>query len=470
MANDPTKQWIEIFDWTKSNGRASAKTVSNIVKNFNAQEFLPPAIVGHKSSYPKDTRIPVGALVTAVKEDGPKLFAQFDFPGKIEVEIPEPYRDFVGMSEFFKEAVNKKLYTTRSIGVAVKKDGTEFLEHVGYLGAQLPEIKGMPTQQFSQLPSEVQSRFIEYSSSVEFQEFENDLTMKDFSKVKFPAYVKPELQAKLLRAAAAITTYEFAANDPNDVLVETLRNYWDLPADTTVEEIVGVAKKLLAQKEEDEAAAAGAAAALLATSVTYNQDSKTFDMKEFAQTFGKGIGEVITNAMKPVNDRLAAIEQKQKEFAEAGGTETPEVPVTTGAAPAPESMGLTPEQIAAKVAAAKDTLVNSKNWIPAFDETLMPVMTACANVKMGTGSVLDQLATALSAVEGLAEMTELSEIFEYAGIQERVKEIKTPVENGPNVPTHLPGANQDLMKKTTEYMAQHPGTSYVEAAGALGLM
>ncbi len=474
MTGDPSKQWIEIFDWTKSNGRASAKTVQDIVRNFNAQEFLPPAIIGHKSSYPKDTRIPVGALITALKADnnGEKVFAQYDFPGKVECDVPEPYRELVGMSEFFKEAVNKKLYTTRSIGVGVKKDGSSFLEHVGYLGAQLPEIKGMKAHEFALLPEAAHSLFLEYASQDGITEFtESDTIMKDFSKVKFPESVKPTTQEKLLKQAAAITAFEFAADDPNETLVATLRDLWDI-ADATVEEIVGIAKKLLSQKEQDEAAAAGVAEAVMNRGY-FQSLAKTADLKEFSEQLGQGIVIAIGNAVKPLGDRLTAIEQKQKEF-----TETPAVPAVpvapatpaVGAAPAPVGLGLTQEQIDQAVEKAVNDLTASKNWIPAFDSTLKPIMPTLANTKYESGSCLDQLVQALSAVEGLAEMTELSGMIEFAGIERRVQEIKAPdTSTAIRVPNHQPTMNDEPARKVEEYMAANPGVNIWQATDALGL-
>lgn len=474
MAADPSKEWIEIFDWTKSNGRATTKTVQDIVRNFNAQEFVPPAIIGHKSSYPKDTRIPVGANVVALKSDEEcrRLFVQYDYPEKIDVEIPEPYQKLVGMSEFFKEAVNKKLYTSRSIGVGVKKDGSAYLEHVGYLGAQLPEIKGMPAHEFVLLPEVAHAHFIEFASTddTEFTEFDNTMT-KDISNIKWPDRVKPERRKNFL---TQLLSPEFAKADPAvaSTLMDTLRDLWDVE-DATDAELVGIAKKLLSQQDEDEAAAAGAAAALMARQGFYSQFAKPEDLKEFAAGLGEVIGGAVKAALKPMNERLDAFEKKQTEFAAVPApvvdTVAPVAPAAGTLAPAPESMGLTQDQADAAVEKAKTDLTNSKNWIPAFDSTLLPMMSCLANTKCDTGSCLDQLVTALSAIEGLAEMSELSDVLEYAGIQQRKQEIEAkepePVVRTPN---HLPTMNGDISKKVTEYMQAHPGTNYVQASDILG--
>jgi hypothetical protein len=121
---NPLDGWIEVFKagtHTAMNGSATAFTADDLdqmVANHAVQAA--PAVIGHPQ-----TNDPAVGWVDAVKRDGTSLYAKF--------------KDW---NAAFVDAVATGAYRNRSVSVS-KGDAGWALNHVGWLGAKLPAVKGM---------------------------------------------------------------------------------------------------------------------------------------------------------------------------------------------------------------------------------------------------------------------------------------------------------------------------------------
>jgi hypothetical protein len=121
---NPLNDWIEVFQagtHTAMNGAATAFTADDLdqmVANHAVQAA--PAVIGHP-----ETNDPAVGWVDAVKREGNSLYAKF--------------KDW---NENFVTAVQAGAYRNRSVSVSKGAAGWA-LNHVGWLGAKLPAVKGM---------------------------------------------------------------------------------------------------------------------------------------------------------------------------------------------------------------------------------------------------------------------------------------------------------------------------------------
>lgn len=128
--------WCEVFKtgWHKgSKGKPrywGIKDLDRLVDTYNPEHFHEaPIVIDHNEEEGPVLGGPAYGWVEKLKRVGEILYAKF------KQVIPE-----------FKEVVNKGLFKKRSIGVFA--DGT--LQHVAFLGATPPAVKGMKDYQFKQ--------------------------------------------------------------------------------------------------------------------------------------------------------------------------------------------------------------------------------------------------------------------------------------------------------------------------------
>ncbi len=119
-------QWFAIFKGGEQiDSQGNAKTWTNddldsIVKNFDAEESA-PFTIGHTTD-----KSPAWGWVDALKRDGNTLFAKG--------------RDVV---DEFSDLVKNKQFPKRSIGLSKHDQGGFNLDHVAFLGAKAPAVKGL---------------------------------------------------------------------------------------------------------------------------------------------------------------------------------------------------------------------------------------------------------------------------------------------------------------------------------------
>lgn len=119
-----SNQWVDVFaagDHGETKGGVfSVADLDDIVRNFDPAKHEPPAVIGH----PKDDA-PAYAWVSAVRRVGDRLQAMF------KDAVPD-----------FEQAVKDRRFPKRS--VSLYKTGTGWmLRHVGFLGAQPPQVRGL---------------------------------------------------------------------------------------------------------------------------------------------------------------------------------------------------------------------------------------------------------------------------------------------------------------------------------------
>lgn len=120
-------QWLELFrsgDYGDK-GTFSNSDLDQMVKNFNPSFHEPPAVIGHP-----DHDAPAYGWVDALKRYGDKLL------GKFKQVDPK-----------FEEMVKSGRFKKRSIALYQTAKGW-MLRHVGFLGAQPPEVKGLANATF----------------------------------------------------------------------------------------------------------------------------------------------------------------------------------------------------------------------------------------------------------------------------------------------------------------------------------
>jgi hypothetical protein len=126
-------KWHEIFKaGSYPQGDFNESDLDQVVANYKPADHEAPLVIGHPK---KDD--PAFGWVDAVKREGNKLLARF------KQVVPE-----------FSEAVNQGRYKKVSVRLRKSEDGWNLM-HVGFLGAAIPEVKGLKPVQFSEDDSDI---------------------------------------------------------------------------------------------------------------------------------------------------------------------------------------------------------------------------------------------------------------------------------------------------------------------------
>lgn len=138
MSDDWNRQWIEVFR-ACDYGEKGAWTVADlerIAAAYNPATHAAPVVIGH----PKDDA-PAWGWVKRLRRAGDSLWAQL-------TKLAPEFEELVRQGRFLQRSVS--LYTHLPLA------GGPYLRHLGFLGAQPPEIKGLrPMFQFSERRSAV---------------------------------------------------------------------------------------------------------------------------------------------------------------------------------------------------------------------------------------------------------------------------------------------------------------------------
>lgn len=122
-----SSQWLELFrsgDYGDK-GNFSDSDLDEIVKNFDPSFHEPPAVIGHP-----EHDAPAYAWVAGLKRVGNKLLGRFK-------QVEPAFEEMVKSGRFKKRSI--ALYSTGKGWM---------LRHVGFLGAQPPEVKGLANATF----------------------------------------------------------------------------------------------------------------------------------------------------------------------------------------------------------------------------------------------------------------------------------------------------------------------------------
>lgn len=125
MAN----QWLELFrtgDYGDK-GNFTSSDLDQIVRNFDPSFHEAPVVIGHPQH-----DAPAYAWVEALKHSGETLFGKFK-------QIDPKFEEMVKTGRFKKRSIS--LYRTAKGWM---------LRHVGFLGAQPPEVKGLANATFGE--------------------------------------------------------------------------------------------------------------------------------------------------------------------------------------------------------------------------------------------------------------------------------------------------------------------------------
>jgi hypothetical protein len=192
---DLNGQWIEIFragDYGK-NGSYTAADLDHVVSSYNPGFHESPAVIGHP-----ETNGPAYGWVAGVKRDGDTLLA------KLRDVDPQ-----------FAEMLRAGKFKKRSASFYRKPEGIE-LRHIGFLGAQPPEVKGLAAIKFEEGFETAEVVFEEASMAVQEKTFAEQL--KAFFEEHFgtknnatqfsEADVKPLIEAATAPLLAKVTGLE----------------------------------------------------------------------------------------------------------------------------------------------------------------------------------------------------------------------------------------------------------------------
>ncbi|MGH9580256.1 MAG: hypothetical protein ACRD2R_04625, partial [Terriglobales bacterium] len=127
---DFDNQWVEIFRAGNygDKGEWPPAKIDEVVKNFQAGLWQPPAVVGHP-----EHDSPAMGWVKSLKRDGQLLLAQF---GKVHPAL--------------ETLVEAGSYPNRSAAFYLDPQGKgPVLRHVGFLGGMPPQVKGMAPIRFN---------------------------------------------------------------------------------------------------------------------------------------------------------------------------------------------------------------------------------------------------------------------------------------------------------------------------------
>ncbi len=172
------KDWVAIFrsgNHTDSAGNPRTWTdedIDKMISTFDMSTRQVPVVIGH----PK-TDAPAWGWVSSLKRVGDTLYAMFS-----------------DLAPAFTDAVKAGRFRSRSISVDVE---TKRLRHVGFLGAALPAVEGLPQMTFTAADD---------TAVVEYKEEANmlkNLSIKERLKAAFAAGKDADIDAILSGAASA---------------------------------------------------------------------------------------------------------------------------------------------------------------------------------------------------------------------------------------------------------------------------
>ena len=477
-----------ICDTTRAGAKCTPREVREMVETYDPNLHTAPAIVGHFTDYPKDTRVPAGAWITELKasDDFTKLYAKFEHIGQVNVPVPKHFEELQEMAEWFPEVVNKKMYRKRSLAWVrnLGTSGKAYLHHVGFLGAIAPHVKGMPDIQQLSDDSISAKYFVELSEDAQL-----DIETMTISKIaevksalagstsKKPDAVRkltaPVLLARIQELAESVTVDGATSGDPDaeaeiNSLLEALREMYSLPGDASVGQILGAVQSEKAEQDAAKTAMIGAAVAG-GYGVSPNMISSAVQMSE----------QKILNSL---DKRFEDIGRKLTELADAtptpsAATATPPTDASTSTgAPAyqPVAMGLDSDKAQNAADNAVASLKGNNAWIPAFDDAGLPaLMAAMANCKYNDASMLDELMKSLTSLPNITQLAEFNQ--ELTEHEEQLKKIggiatKAPKQE-PIAGTEFVQLSEgqsvdsesvDIYKKTEAYARDHK-ISYAEA-------
>lgn len=384
-----TGEWYELFDAAKVKGREILPRVADLVATFDPTSMKVPAIIGHSSGYKRGSKIPVGAWVDQVKQEGTKLLGKFRFPKLPSTPPPGEFAELQKFSEWFREAVNGGMYETHSIAVKPGDDGRWRLREVAFLGQQQPECKGMPKVEFQEASEEDEW-------AAEFSDDEANLIRIDTMKIAGKGQEFSEVNISKLDEAEQSALQE---------IVDILLDEFKLGDLGTCQQVLGVLKAKVADADKAKTEASAIANAGIFAPVAGNPMA-------FSEKGQAAIMELIQSQLKPLADKL-------QEYADAA----PPTPPAAGDAPPAgdtktmSSLGKDDATLAADADKAKTTLQSAKIWIPAWDEQMPPILKMMANCPYNGGSLLDAFVTAMQALPAIADFME-SGIAEVIDIEE----------------------------------------------------
>lgn len=134
--NDLERQWIEIFragDFGDK-GHWPVEALDRIAETYDPAVHAAPVVIGH----PKDDA-PAWGWVRRLRRAGRSLWAQL-------TKVAPGFAELLRQGRFLQRSVSFYKY----LPIA----GGPYLRHLGWLGAQPPEVKGLqPILQFSELGS-----------------------------------------------------------------------------------------------------------------------------------------------------------------------------------------------------------------------------------------------------------------------------------------------------------------------------
>jgi hypothetical protein len=386
-------EWYELFDVARAAGRATMQDLQDMVSTFDPSTLKVPAIIGHSSSYARNSKIPVGAWVDQIKAEGTKLFGTFRLPKIPQTPPPGEFADLQQFTTWFQEAINGGMYDTHSIAFR-HENGRARLREVAFLGAQQPAIKGMPKVEFQESDEEEWSYFQSEEELTQIEQ-EGESSISTMPKNK-----------KTVTRTFSITDFSKLSEEDQAALneiVDMLLEDYSLGELGTMQQILGAMKAEEANEEEqtEKAAAIG-------------------EPFVFSEEVKKGLGDYIALQLKPLADKV-------KEFEDAAASNTVTAGATTGAGG--DAGGASTETqttskltmvtmdaagATAAATAAKQKLESNQNWIPAWDATLLPIFEAIAPCQLDGNSLLDKLVDALNALPKVNEFMEsgISELFD----------------------------------------------------------
>lgn len=171
-------KWFEIWQAGKyPQGEFTEDDVQQIVDNYDPQTEEAPIVLGH----PKNSD-PAFGWVEALARKGPVLLAKF------KQVVPE-----------FAEAVNAGRYKKVSVRLAKDEKKGWTLKHVGFLGAALPQVRGLTPISFNSEDGglEVECDFDSGTSQGAPQNHHKEVSqMDEKEKEALKEQLKKELQAE----------------------------------------------------------------------------------------------------------------------------------------------------------------------------------------------------------------------------------------------------------------------------------
>lgn len=497
-------EYILICDAARSGGKVTTQDLADVAASYDPQLSAAPAIVGHTSSYPKDTRIPAGAWIEKVKlaDSGNKLLAKLRYVGDIPVRAPKQFEELQDMAQWFPEAVNAGLYQKRSVGIMKRQDfngGKAYLHHLAFLGAKLPQVKGMPDVELAEEGNKDFSKYyVECSADESITEIEMPNLKVTRAQAKaavaglVPAKLKLSAAQKVLAQSMAARVAELAEDIPIDgvttgdpdaeeeinTLLEALREMFKLPPEANIGMILGAVLAEQQENSDKKMALAGAAASFLPPSMITPVAEFSEDGAKIPK-WARVLNAKMDAVMKELDDTPPAPAAPAAPAPAAPAPGTPPAAVEGDAAVAVVPLGLPADKCQNAADAAVQQLKDNNSWLPAFDDAGFPALFAMlANVKYADKSALDALVTGL---QSLPNLSDLSEFEEYAvTYEENRKKVAAAgiatvatAETLKRVPSTMIALGEgevveglEEFEETTKYAREH-NISYEEADTAI---